>query len=59
MADPELKSIFDLEPDAALESRLDAAAEADVAAGRVVSNDKVAAWLTKLANGERLPPPTP
>ena len=57
MADTEVNSIFDLEADEALEARLDAEAEADVAAGRVVPHERVREWLTKLAKGERVPPP--
>ena len=57
MAEPESKSIFDMEPDAAHEARLDAEAEADYAAGRVVSHERVREWLAKLAKGERVPPP--
>jgi predicted transcriptional regulator len=59
VAEPELKSVFDLKPDAAHEARLDAEAEADYAAGRVVPHERVVEWLTKLANGERAPPPQP
>jgi predicted transcriptional regulator len=58
MADPEVLSVFDLQPDAAFEARLDAEAEADIAAGRVVPHEKVALWLDALVRGERLPPPT-
>jgi predicted transcriptional regulator len=58
MADPEATSVFDLEPDSAFEARLDAEAEADIAAGRVVPHEKVAVWLDGLARGKRLPPPT-
>lgn len=54
MADTDFKSIFDIEPD---EARLDAEARADVAAGRVISHERVREWLTKLARGEREPPP--
>ncbi len=57
MAAAELKSVFDLEPDEAHEARLDAEAEADYAAGRVVSHERVVEWLTKLAKGERVSPP--
>jgi hypothetical protein len=57
MADPEVLSIFDLEPDEAFEARLDAEAEADIAAGRVVPHETVAAWLDALAKREKLPPP--
>ncbi len=57
MADVETKSIFDIPPDEALETRLDAAAEADYAAGRVISHEHMTEWLTKLAKGERVPRP--
>ena len=57
MADTEVNSIFDLEADEALEARLDAEAEAAVAAGRVVPHERVREWLTQLARGERVPPP--
>lgn len=57
MAEPELKSIFDLEPDEAHEARLDAEAEAAYAAGKVVSHERVDEWLAKLAKGERVPAP--
>lgn len=57
MADAEIKSIFDMEPDAAHEARLDAEAEADYAAGRVISHELMMGWLAKLAKGERVPPP--
>ena len=55
MADPEPKSRRDAELDAADEARR--AAEADVAAGRVVPHERVRQWLAKLARGEREPPP--
>jgi predicted transcriptional regulator len=58
MAEPEPISIFDLEPDDAFEARLDAEAEADIAAGRMVPHEKVAIWLDELAKGKRSPPPT-
>jgi plasmid stabilization system protein ParE len=45
-------------PDAAAEARLDAEAESDVAAGRVVPQGRVREWLKRLANGEKVPPPT-
>ena len=57
MAGTETKSIFDIEPDEVLEARLDAEAEADYQAGRVVPHEKVRSWLLKLAKGERVPPP--
>jgi predicted transcriptional regulator len=51
-------SIFDA-PDEAAEARADAAAEADLAAGRVVSHDRARAWLMTLAAGRYEPPPEP
>jgi predicted transcriptional regulator len=57
MADTEAKSIFDVEADEAVEARLDAEAEADYAAGRVISHERMCGWLTKLAKGERIPAP--
>ena len=57
MAESGTKSIFDIEPDEALEARLDAEAEAAYQAGQVVPHEKVVEWLTKLAKGERVPPP--
>jgi predicted transcriptional regulator len=57
MAEPKANSIFDLPPDAAVEARLEAEAEADFAAGRVVPHERVREWLRHLAMGERVPPP--
>jgi predicted transcriptional regulator len=51
------RSIFDIPPDEATEARLDAEAEADYAAGRVVPHKHVREWLMRLAQGERTPPP--
>ena len=59
MADPEAVSIFELDPDDALEASLDAEAEADIAAGRVVPHERIAAWLDDLAKGKKSPPPKP
>ena len=53
------RSIFDIPPDEATEARLDAEAEADYAAGRVVPHERVREWLKRLANGENVPPPEP
>ncbi|MCB8878916.1 hypothetical protein ACELLULO517_01625 [Acidisoma cellulosilytica] len=58
MADPNPQSVFDLEADAAVEARLDAEAEAEVAAGQTVPHDKVRIWLKDLAQGRKTPPPT-
>jgi len=57
MAQPKIKSIFDAPPDAAHEARLDAEAEADYAAGRIVPHARVREWLMQLSRGERVPPP--
>jgi hypothetical protein len=57
MAETDAKSIFDIEPDAATEARLDAAADANYRAGHVVPHARVREWLTQLANGARVPPP--
>ena len=57
MPDTEARSIFDFKPDDAMEARLAAAALADVAAGHLVSHERVREWLTQLANGEKVPPP--
>lgn len=58
MAGSEMKSVFDIEPDEAVEARLDAEAEAAYKAGRFVPHERVREWLTKLAKGERGPPPS-
>jgi len=57
MAESKSKSLFETQPDAAHEARLDAEAEADCAAGRLVPHERVRAWLAKLARGQREPPP--
>jgi hypothetical protein len=57
MADPATPSIFDMEPDAEHEARLDAEAETAYAEGRYVEHSRVREWLIKLAKGERTPPP--
>ena len=41
MAEPEMKSVFDIESDEAVEARLDAEAEADYKAGRFVPHERV------------------
>jgi len=53
------KSIFDVDPDEALEARLDAEAEAAYAAGRVVPHAKVVEWLKSWGKADELPRPTP
>jgi predicted transcriptional regulator len=59
MSDTETTSVFDIEPDEAWEAHLDAEAEADVAAGRVVPHAKVAEWLKSWGTPDELPCPTP
>ncbi len=54
----EIKSLFDLPLDEAEEARLDAAARADIEAGKGVPHERVREWLEKLKAGERVPPPT-
>jgi predicted transcriptional regulator len=50
-------TVFD-EIDAAPEDAADAEAQADVAAGRVISHEAVKAWLLSRGTAEELPPPT-
>jgi predicted transcriptional regulator len=57
MAEPKLKSLFDIPPDAAAEAAADAAANAEIEAGQGVPHERVREWLAKLAKGEKLPPP--
>ena len=58
MADTDKKSVFDLPLDDELEARLDAAADAEIDAGKGVPHEVVREWLLKLAKGERVPPPS-
>ncbi|WP_284943857.1 CopG family transcriptional regulator [Acidisoma cladoniae] len=55
----EQKSIFDVEPDEALEARLDDEAEAACSAGRVVSHARVIEWLKSWGTSDELPRPIP
>jgi len=48
--------LFDEEDEAAIDAA-DAEAEADVAAGRVISNEAVIRWLKSLSTDSPLPPP--
>jgi predicted transcriptional regulator len=59
MAEPELKSIFDKEPDEAEEARLDAEADAAIDAGQFVTNDRVVEWLKSWGTPNELPCPKP
>ena len=45
MSEAENKSVFDMEPDEAEEARLDAIADAELAAGQGVPHAKVVEWL--------------
>ena len=56
---PDRKTIFDIDPDEALEARLDAEAEAAYAAGRVVSHARVVEWLNSWGKPDELPRPSP
>ncbi len=58
MAEPKLRSLFDIRPDAAVEAAADAAANAEIEAGHGVPHARVREWLAKLSKGEKLPPPT-
>jgi predicted transcriptional regulator len=58
MTKPGSKSIFDLPLDEAEEARLDAAADADIEAGRGVPHERVREWLLRLVKDEKIPPPT-
>lgn len=59
MDDPQTKSIFDTPPDGAREAELDARAEADIAAGRVVLHAEVVEWLESWGTDKPLPCPKP
>jgi predicted transcriptional regulator len=59
MTEPAPKSIFDIEPDAVLETRLDAEAEAAYAAGRIVPHADVVAWLESWGKPSERPCPKP
>jgi predicted transcriptional regulator len=47
----------DLDFAAPSDEALDAEAEADFAAGRVIPHDRMREWLLKLAKGDSVPPP--
>jgi predicted transcriptional regulator len=47
----------DLDFDAPSDEALDAEAEADFAAGRVIPHERMREWLLKLAKGESVPAP--
>jgi len=51
-------SLFDHAESKEDTARLDAAAEAQIAAGRTVDHERVAAWIEARKRGEKLPPPS-
>ncbi|WP_146747715.1 antitoxin [Paramagnetospirillum kuznetsovii] len=55
MAEP--ASIFDVD-DAAVEEQALREAEAQLDSGHGISHVRVTSWLTELAKGNKLPPPT-
>ena len=59
MANTEVKSVFDIPPDEAAEAEADAAAEADIAAGRFVSHADVVKGLKSWGKPDERPCPTP
>lgn len=59
MAELNVQSIFDIELDRELQARLDAQAEADFGAGRIVPHAKVVEWLNSWGSPDELPCPTP
>jgi len=59
MDETEQFSLFDEEEDAETAARLDAEAEADIAAGRVVPHEKVMEWLKSWGTSNELPCPKP
>jgi predicted transcriptional regulator len=59
MADTEIRSIFDIEPDEAEQTRLDDEADAAIEAGQFVSHDKVVEWLKSWGTPNELPCPKP
>ena len=51
------REIFDRSDEDAADALADAEADADVAAGRVVDHDEVAAWLKKWGTADETPAP--
>ena len=58
MAETDVRSILDTPLDEAEEAHLDAAANAEIEAGKGVPHERVRKWLLRLAKGEKVPPPT-
>ena len=59
MADTETRKIFDIEPDEMAERAADAAAEAEIDAGRFVPHAEVAKWLRSWGTPNKLTRPRP
>ncbi len=59
MAEPEPKSIFDIDLDEAEEARLDAMADAEIESGQFVTHERVSAWLKSWGTPDQLPCPKP
>lgn len=57
MPGPGVRPDMDVTPEAVREAQLDAEAEADVAAGRIIPHERMREWLLRLAKGENVPPP--
>jgi hypothetical protein len=57
MPGAKVKSILDLPLDPEAEAAADAAADAEIKAGKGVPHERVREWLRRLVNGERVPPP--
>jgi len=55
-SDSKVESVFDQPADEAAETETDAAAEAEIEAGRGVAHDVVREWPRRLAKGEKVPP---
>lgn len=59
MANAGSKSVSDSILGESEESRPDALAEADIAAGQGIPHEHVREWLALRAKGKKVPPPTP
>ncbi len=59
MADKDLLPMVDDDEDPQTAARLDAEAEADITAGRVVPHEKVVEWLESWGTPNELPCPKP
>lgn len=59
MAEPQTESIFERPLDEAAERAADAAARADIAAGRFVRHEDVVKWLESWGKPDELPCPLP